>query len=617
MPRVPEERAQVAQAPIPGVRVEAQVTPQQLGAGVAGVTQELGLSVYGRAVREANQTALMAADRVLAESQTRLQVRISEMHGKDAFDAPDVLDSEWGKAVTTIEHDLITNDQQRQAFHRAADERYGHLNKATQFHVSTEKTVYQDGETDAYLKASRDAARLNAADAEAVKKELGRQEAVLREWAQRKGLGKYVHDPELAAAHREMAVLTGGTYREDDKVWSGSPAYDQRLAEQRSGTHTEVIKGFLYTGQDLSAKKYYEAHKDQFTAEHRDGIEKVLEEGSYRGEAQRSVRTWIGEGKDMAQMLDAVNKIDDPKSSQLARELVKQHFADQNAARKQNLDEIYDVSKKLVDQAIGKQPGREVNPRIVIGPDAWMALTTAEQGSLRQMAHEALHQADRVNDDLAWFKFHSELSHEDVAKLSPREYRTQYRDKFSNVVRAAADGYYNEVRNAANKAEAKDPALTATQSFKDQAEDSFRVSGLLREINKPQATWTEDERKMYVRFEREAAAAIEQEELANKKKLTPSEKQVVIDGVVDRATKKVWVERGWFGFKSEVPAIGLEEDEKGRAQVPLEKIPKDWDAEARNYLKSENKTVTNDKLRRAYAQRVLGNSAAVKTILDE
>lgn len=771
MPQVPREQASMLPAALPNVRVSPVATPQTFGAGIADVGQDLGLAIYAKARREADETALTIASRRLSEAQVSLQVEIGNLHGRDAFggerdsngvstsrDALELLNDEWRKAVDHIELSEIHNDTQRREFKRAVSKRYEQLNEFTQFHMNKERVKFQDDETDAYLKSSQDNARLNAADPDIVQTEKLRQRNTLMQWAERHGLGKWVEGTAAGPgeptsnpqSHYWVNTLTPGEVdegriaeenavrgpgmfvegsRPGGRTFQGTPEFEQKWREVVSRTNTEVIKGMLYTGADRDAERYYKQNKPDFTAADRDGIERVIEEGSYRGRALRLSRLMTEPGmdrKDALQLLDTiedpklhqlarelvmqrfgdqdvadekdaqkvadrrartiidarfsrkealehidtisdprvqkltrekviqhfgdeevadlkgaeagaakrardvisgkmdraaaleyVDAIEDPKLQKLTRELVQQHFADQELAAKKTHEQLFDSSKELVDRAIAGTPGKEVNPRLVVGPDAWIALTPAEQASLNHIAREALHPTDRPNDDNAWFKFHSVLTHEQVAALSPSEYRTQYRDRFSNSIRGVADTYYNAIRNAAEKKEQKDPHLSETQTFKDQVEDSFRTSGLLGSVNEPTSKWTEAERSMYVKYERQAAAAIEQAELSKGKKLTPSEKQVLIDGVKDHAIKKLWVRRGFFGFENEVPLIGLEENEKGQAIVPVDQIPDAELTELRNYIISKGRTVTIDKLRRAYAQQVLRNRKAFDAIVNE
>lgn len=221
---MPREQIKVGQAPIPNAYLTASPSPQAYGAGVGETVADVGLAVYTRQVREANTTAFIEADEQMSTAQTELQVRISEMKGKDAMGAPDFLQAEWKKARDGIEKGL-TNDQQRLAFDRAANTRYGQLDRITQFHVSAEKEHYQDGATTAHLNASLDEARLNASDPESVEMAKARQEGVTKDWAIRKGLGGYVSVPG-----------------QDRMVWKGSPEYDQKWASILSNTNKEVIR---------------------------------------------------------------------------------------------------------------------------------------------------------------------------------------------------------------------------------------------------------------------------------------------------------------------------------------------------------------------------------------
>lgn len=645
MATTPQDQRRVDQTAMPGVRITAAPTANALGAGVAQVGEGVGLAVYARAVREANQTAFLSADRQLADTAMRLQVKLGEMKGRDAMGAPDLLRDEFDKAAGELEQKALSNDQQRQAFERARGQRWSELNHAIQRHVSAEKTAYEDGETVAYINSSVNNARLNAGNTGQVELELQRQEAVLREWAQRKGLGRYEDREVLGPAPGQpipIEPLPGEgigeymdavdrfkrtrAYRErgepfmeegpkrKERVWVGTPAYEEKLAEIQSRTNTEVIKGLLLKGSDREARAYFNGRREKFVAADRDVVERLLDEGSTRGEAQRQARALIAQHPDrFGDAVKGAEQIDDPKVQQLTRELVKQHFSDMEIQQKRDLDNNYLEITNVIDRLVKDRRGVPFLAREVIPAERWTQLSLGERSAVQAYIDHATKPADRPNDDETWLTF-LELPTEKKAALSKREYDSQFRQHFSQAFQTRADGLWEAARGAADRKEQKDPELTATVTPLQQITQTFRTSGLVnpdREVGK----FTNDEMKMFVRFEQQATAAIEQEELAKKRKLTPTERQGVIDQVKDRAVREVWVP-GTF-FDSKKPVIGLEEDEKGLATVPVDKIPAAHLEMMKNYMLSNGKQPTLDKLRRAYGQFIQGNRAGFERIANE
>lgn len=587
----PEDQRRVEQAPIPAVRIGAQVTPETMGAGVAQVGERAGLVLAQRAAQEANETAVLDADTQLARQTMDIQTRMGEMRGKDAMRAIDFAKDSMGKAVDQLDKSL-SNNAQRLAFRRRAQHRALELENAAHMYMAKESAAYQDQVTEDSLKASVDNARLNAGNPELVNTEKASQALTLSYWAQRHG------------------VIDG-------------PQFKQRVAEAHSVTNREVIRGLMNQGKDRAAQAYYDENKEQFTAQDRDVVEKLLDEGSTRRIAQRSAREIIANNpNDLGEAIKAVEKIDDPKIEQFTRDLVKQHFGDLQLAKKQDLDDLYLASTNMIDNRIKKNPGVPFIARDVIPPDKWMWFSIQEKDALQRYIDIHTKPADRPNDDEKWLGFMA-LTVAERGALSQREYDSKYRQFFNNAGRHYADQLWMGSRDAVNKNDEKDPELTQTVTPHQQIIDTFRTSGLVR-ANKELGEYDRDEVRQFVRFVQQSAIAIEQEEVALKRKLRPSERQQVIDSVRDQAIKKVWTP-GILGdmtpnfiFGSTRFSIALEEDEKGRAAVSIKDIPPADLDQLKGYIASLGKPVTPEKLRRAYPQwKIFNNRKAFDAIVNE
>lgn len=581
---LPLEQRQVDQAPVPGARYESQVTPQALGSGVAAVGETLGLKIYQKSVQEANETAVLDADNKLARASMKIQSDMSQMKGKDAMGASDYLDTAFGKATDEIGQTL-SNPQQRQAFQQRATHRSLVLQELAHKHMATEGAKYQDQVTDDTLRTSVDNARMNASNPEIIATEKGSQKLALAYWADRNGV-------------------------------MGTPIYQQRVAQTLSTTNTEVIKGLLTNGHDLDAKAYYDQNKAEFVATDRDQVEHLLDEGSTRGAAQTKAQEIIASSDgELANAVPKYEAIANPKVQQLTRQLVQQHFADLDLAKKRVLDDNYQAVSNVVDHQIQKNPGVPFIARQVIPPDYWDKLTLAEKGAVQNYIDHGTQPKDQPNDDQKWLTF-LELPTDKKGALAKREYDSQFRQHFSKAFQSRADGIWEAARNATDKQDQKDPNVTDAVSAQHQIFETFRTSGLVNP-NIERGKYSDDQVKTVVQFENNATAALEQESRVLKRKLTPIERQTVINGVRDQAIQKVWVPGTFFGT-NEKALIQLSEDEKGQALVPLDKIPPDELQQLKNYLQSNGKAITADKLRRAYPQwKIFKNKQAFNAIVNE
>lgn len=618
MPKVPQLEQTVSTAAVPGVRLGGAASPESYGAGVGSVASRIGLAVYEQEAINADRTAVFEADRQAADLQTALEQKLRQTRGKNVLGVDETLRKEWDEGLNKIEGGLASG-RQKNAFLRIRSQRSDQLNRLTQHHVATEFERFQDEETEAGLQSVLDRVRANPDRREIVDSERLRAESLVRAAAQRKGWTGVVtedmlRNQEFRRPYEERGEAVPGV---GDQFLS--ERYTERRAAVTSQLHSAVVNGFLARGDDRTARDYFLEHKQDFVAGDRQALEKTVLEGSTIGEARRTVNGWIAKGYNELAMLEEARLAGekDPKLGNLLRDYATQHFADTALAEKRVDDRNHEAFSQYLRERIAREPGVYHDPRKEIGLDKFLSLPDATQRHLELIAREAVQPTDRPNDDALWLDFLA-LPPEQVAGLSRREFDTKYWSKLDNSHRSRAEAQWNAYRDAMEKGQKeKDPKITATLTFKDQVNNSWALSGLI-DPAKERSKWSTDEMKMFVRFEDEAARAVQAYELTKlegKRHATPDEVREVIKGVRDRAVNKVFTE-GWFSYK-ERPVISLEEDEKRRVLVPVDKIPADSLADLRNYIRSKGKQITDDKLRRAYAQYVLGNRAAFEEIIAE
>lgn len=613
MPRVPQLEQRVQNAPLPGARFTGAPSPESYGAGVGETLIRLGTDMYKKEVDNADRTAVFEADRQAAELQLELQGKLSQVHGKNALGVEESIKTEWKDGIAKIQSGLT--DRQRSVFDHRQQARSFQLQDYAMRHASKEIEAVQDTETEAGLKSAIDVIRANPESPLVFKNETERMKSLITSHAVRKGLmgivtPEMLKTPEFYRPYVERGEeppAVGKTYLTD----TARHLRDQALSK----AHREVVTELSVQGKDLAASSWFAKHKDALTAPDRDAVEKTIEESSTRGEAQRLVRGLLKEGKTESEIIAHIDeKIDNPKIVDLAHQLTSRHFREQAAITKDQVDQVYLEGANAIEQ----HPN--VNPRLLIDPERWARLSIGERHALEERAKSLTkyEKPDRPNDDSLWLDFLA-LEPEHVATLSRREFDERYWSKFDNHTRQRAETQWNTYKDALTKKENKvdDPKVTASLTFKDQVNNAWALSGLVNP-DKERSKWSSDEVKQFVRFEDEAARALqayEMTKLEGKRHATPDEVRAVISEVTKRAVQKVFTE-GFF-WNSERPVIGLEEDEKKRVFVPIDKIPKDSLDDLRRYIESLGKTVTADKLRRAYGQRVLNNRPAFDQIVNE
>lgn len=599
MPTVPRPERQVSDAPVPGVRLGGAPSPESFGAGVGDTMIHVGARLYNDALINADRTATFEADRQTADLQTSLEQKIRQTKGKNVLGLDAGIKKDWDEGLTKIEAGL-TSDRQRMAFDGIKAHRSSQLNALSQSHFSTEMNSFQDQETNAGISSAIDRIRANPDVPQIRQFEMNRIGSLASAYNVRKG-------------HEGVDESTG-------EPWSSDQGKQFR-AQAFSSAHKETIVALNDQGRDLDASRYFDANKDKLTAQDRNAVESGLKEGSTRGEAQRLVRGLLADGKTQAEILTHIDsKVDNPKIADLAHSLVDRHFREQAALQKGQQDQAYLDATNEIDAFHKNLPTQQIDPRMVLAPSKWETFTLQERNALDAYGKSLakVDKPDRPNNDSLWLNF-LDLTPEKVGSLSRREFDQQYWSQFDNHHRERAEQQWNTYKDALAK-DPKTPDLKVTSSltFKDQVKNAWNLSGLVDPSKEP-SKWNQDEVSSFVRFENEAARALQQYEvtkLDGKRHATPDEVKSVIDDVKKQAVQKVFLPGTFYGY-NERPAITLGEDELKQAVVPMDKIPQDSLDDLRRYIQSVGKPITEDKLRRAYAQRMLNNRKAFEAIVNE
>lgn len=259
MPTVPiYERSKTTPA-LPAPRISAQLSGQGAAAIGQGL-QTLGEAEYRRTLIEtdrANKAAVTAAENVLVTRETELlhdpEKGALNRRGKDALNASDSVLGDFDATIADAEQGLA-NDQQREAFRKAANGRRQLVDRQLQIHESQQGREYYnaednallDNEINAGIAGYRDPARIDAA--------IVRSTDVLARQAARNGLG----DDWLAEKSREAIT----------KVHSG------------------VVWRLLATDQEVAAKRYYDTHADNIDPAMSDRLQAALDRRAARHERE-------------------------------------------------------------------------------------------------------------------------------------------------------------------------------------------------------------------------------------------------------------------------------------------------------------------------------------------
>jgi hypothetical protein len=317
---------------------DVRTSPEAFGAAPA-VPDGSGLADQFHAIwqdekRKADQVAVLGAASQVSQLETDLSTHVRSQLGTNAFTAPEDVQKAWNDTVSKIGSSL-TNDDQKLAFANIVQSHWSSLDGVVQNHVATQRRVVDDDRTNSYLASEANAAVQNYTDPQRVALSIQNQQAAIRDHANRNGL---------------------------PKEW-----VDAHTLEAASKTHVAVIDRLLANDQDISAKEYYDAVKDQIEGPEATQVDRALEIGSSRGEAQRQARTIMTTTTTRGEALDAVDKIDDPKVQALARAEVARLWSQKD-------DNAREVAAKTMQTAtdIIRQTGNfnSVPPAMLVGMSA-------------------------------------------------------------------------------------------------------------------------------------------------------------------------------------------------------------------------------------------------------
>lgn len=319
MPRVPQAERQIATHALPGVRLGAQTSARTFGGALGEAAFQLGLEEK----QKADQVAVLDADRELIEHETTTlhdpQKGALNRRGRDAFGLPEEVLGGFDAKAAEIEKRL-TNDQQRYSFRRSAIARRLDLDRTVQRHVAGQIKAFDDQTTESYIANETDSA-IASGDPERISLGLDRTRAALVDHQRRNGL------PD---------------------VW-----LNQKIAAVSTKVHGGTIERLLANGQDVAAKAYYDAHKDEINGAALPQIEKAIEVGSTRGESQRQADAILLKHRDLGAAIAAARKIDNPTVRDATETRVKDYFATARAAEEERRTQAFRRAARALEQGGG------------------------------------------------------------------------------------------------------------------------------------------------------------------------------------------------------------------------------------------------------------------------
>jgi hypothetical protein len=295
------------------------------------IVSAAGGEVLGRAIQEAGQQLSQVAEQiqrdddaqVVFEARRKLddweRVNIFDpekgavaKRGRDAFDLPKTVPQSFDQFASELGANMRT-PRQKQAFQEMAMSRRLQLTGWADRYALQQRTVFEEGQYQADIESFADRAAM------------------------------YSTDPTVVATEAQMLrTRTIGFMRQRG---ASDEEIQQALLTNSTKLHAQVATAMLRR-DPVSAKAYIDANKGSMDPVQFERLSAVADDAALDTEAKRSADSWAG--MPMAEQLQKVAAIDDPKLREKTRLFVRQNQADIEAARSANERAVSDEVWQLV-----------------------------------------------------------------------------------------------------------------------------------------------------------------------------------------------------------------------------------------------------------------------------
>ena len=337
-----------------------------------------------------------------------------------------------------------------------------------------------------------------------------------------------------------------------------------------------IIERMLANDDDISATNYYKANKDKVSGEDSIAVEKALEIGSTRGEAQRVADELVSKTKLLGNAIQGADKIQDTKVRAEAKKLIRQHFADTEAAQNQDLELTFEDAAKVVFETrdIGK-----ISPAV-------LSKLSAKPEYLKVL--NSLASEEDINTNWATYYDLKTMASSDVTNNQfLKTNLLEYRDRLGETEFKEMVGIQTSMR----KGDDKD--ISGFRTAKQVVDDSLSAA----KIDPTPKPGSADAIRA-AEFRRQADIRIAALQEQKKAKLTPVEVQGIVDNmIVEGVTQKRW----WW---SDVKKKAYEVKSGESFEVDYEDIPQSERAKIESALKGRNISITEESVKNLYMKKL-------------
>jgi len=540
MPRVPTYGGlRVNPSPFPNVRrtgpAGVAATPESLGAGVGtalagfgAAAAGVGLRIYEEEQQAHAQTQYLTASRQLLEVDEQLvtnpETGALRFKGLDAVEGSKRAIDAFDQRAFEIEG-AATNPGAKDAVKRAIAARRESMLNRLDAHVLQQVTDYQGREAEANLDTSVSFGVNNFDDLARVGEAHSRIVAGVKDTAALLGLG-----PEA-----EHALLT-------DKL--------TRL-------HAGIVNELLAHDQDGHAKAYLAETRDQVDGRVLPELDRAVEAGTLRGDAQRATDDILASSDTLEDALRRVRAIGDPPLRDEVQQRVEHEFQVRAAAARQAGEATLRSAYDIVDHT---------KSVATIPVPVWASLDGSDRSALRNYAASLVGGVGIKTDPTVLYDLITMSTSPDptVRRAFQETNLLRYKDRL-------ATGDLEQMMRAQGASRANDVA-TSDQLLRDAAAQNGMVDQALERMGLPTKPKAAGEKGFdpFVTnrvndFRRAVREATQRLALQQGKAATDPQVQSVVDQLSAPTGSRLRSGGGWFGSAAATPSYAFE---TAQAQVP-------------------------------------------------
>lgn len=544
MPVVPVARTRVTPEGLPNARVTVGAPEGAFGGPSLEGVSRVAQSIAYEQRQAADQVQHLDDDNQLGALERRLTTQVTAAKGKDALQAASDAADEW-EAVTS-EMAARKGERQRPGFDALKANRGERLRAEAERHAARETEQYDIDTTEGAIANRINDAAVGYRDPARVAQALAEQTAILKDFGRRHGIA-----PEKLK---------------------------QKIDDQTSKLHMGVLSQMLADDNDLAATKYFSDHQGELQADDQVKIKGALEQGSTMGEGQRQADQIIAtKGVTRTDAFEAARKITNPKVRQETERRLDVEFSRRDRAERDEYEASHERALGFVEQ--GRMP-----------PASVMAtLKAADRISIRNLLKSKAKDEPIKTDQATLYGLilAAGAPDEKTRKEFANTNLLSYRDKLSS------SDFEQMARTQAS--------LRKGDAAPDDVQGIVTTSQAVRSAIKSSGVKPGSDEEVAV-LSAANNAVIEAQKATGKKHLTADETQDIIARTV---VKHFYIDKP--GLDPAKRGSELTTDERGRAYVPVAKIPGADLERIKQEMARRGRAYDQRAAERAYAASLLGD----------